>query len=221
MSKSQRKNTPKQAALPPDQRNLLLEQKRIESRQEDAQLIKRALKGEDRAYRRLRLKYHDAIYNLIYRMIHDKEEVEDLTQEAFIKAFTSLSSFNEEYAFSTWIYRIATNNSIDYIRRRRFLTVSIDKPVETKDGEYAFELADTGFEPDEELIAAQRRKLLDDAIRSLPPKYRRVMVMRHVEEKEYQEIAQALRLPLGTIKAHIFRAREMLYRRLRSKMRHY
>ena len=221
MSKSQKKHTPKRTAPPPPQNNPLLEQKRIESREEDAQLIKRALKGEDRAYRRLRLKYHDAIYNLIYRMIHDKEEVEDLTQEAFIKAFTSLSSFNEEYAFSTWIYRIATNNSIDYIRRKRFQTFSIDKPIESKDGDYAFELPDTGFEPDEELMADQRRVLLDDAIRSLPPKYRRVIIMRHVEEKEYQEIAEELKLPLGTVKAHIFRAREMLYRRLRSKMRHY
>ncbi|MEK7748593.1 MAG: sigma-70 family RNA polymerase sigma factor, partial [Bacteroidota bacterium] len=100
-----------QALKPPDQ-------KRIESREEDALLIARALKGDQSSFRRLRQKYHDAIYNLIFRIVRDKQEVEDLTQEAFIKAFTSLPSFNEEYAFSTWLYKIATNNSIDHIRRK-------------------------------------------------------------------------------------------------------
>jgi RNA polymerase sigma factor (sigma-70 family) len=197
------------------------ELKRNESRGEDAALIKRALAGDQKAYKKLRIKYHEAIYNLIYRMIRDKDEVEDLTQEAFIKAFTSLSSFNDEFAFSTWLYKIATNNCIDYIRRKKLQTFSIDKPIESRESDFIYELPDSTYEPDQELIDRQRKKMLEDAISSLPAKYRQVIHLRHVEEKEYQEIAAILKLPLGTVKAHIFRAREMLNKYLRDKLRHY
>ncbi len=193
----------------------------MESRHEDTELIQQALTGNQSAFSRLRQKYHDAIYNLIYRMIREKDEVEDLTQEAFIKAFGSLASFNDEFAFSTWLYKIATNNCIDHIRRKKLQTFSIDKPIESKESDFSFELPDTNDEPDEEMIARQRKILLDDAINSLPPKYRQVIVMRHQEEMEYQEIARILKLPLGTVKAHIFRAREILYKYLRDKMRNY
>ncbi|OGU32383.1 MAG: RNA polymerase subunit sigma-24 [Ignavibacteria bacterium GWA2_55_11] len=198
-----------------------MSERRQESRDEDSILIQKALNGDQRSFRRLRHKYHDAIFNLIARMIRNREEVEDLTQEAFIKAFTSLASFNDEYAFSTWLYKIATNNCIDHIRRKKLLTFSIDKPIESKDSDYTFEVPDSTYEPDKSIIADQRKKILDEAINSLPPKYRQVIILRHTEEKEYQEIARQLKLPLGTVKAHIFRAREMLYKYLRDKMRHY
>lgn len=184
-------------------------------------MIHAALKGDATAYKRLMQKYHDPIYNFIYRMVHDKYQVEDLTQEAFIKAFHSLASFNEEYAFSTWLYKIATNNSIDYIRRRKLQTFSIDKPIEAKDSDYAFELPDETYETDKDMISTQRAALLNEAIKNLPDKYRRVIHLRHVEEKSYEEIAEILRLPIGTVKAHIFRAREMLYKRLKAKIRNY
>ncbi|HTY38465.1 MAG TPA: sigma-70 family RNA polymerase sigma factor [Bacteroidota bacterium] len=218
-----RNRKPSTPAVPPAPREQSgrSEQKRIESREEDALLIRRALGGDQRAYKKLRQKYHEAIYNLIYRMIRDKDEVEDLTQEAFIKAFMSLSSFNDEFAFSTWLYKIATNNCIDYIRRKKLQTFSIDKPIESKESDYTYELPDSTYEPDQDLIERQRKKLLEDAINSLPAKYRHVIHLRHVEEKEYQEIATILKLPLGTIKAHIFRAREMLNKYLRDRLRHY
>ena len=210
-------------SLPPTLKaHELLEKKKQESREEDSALIKRALAGDQRAFRRIRQKYQETISHLILRIVRNKkEEVDDLTQEAFIKAFTSLASFNEEYAFSTWLYKIATNNAIDYIRKRKLLTFSIDKPLESEENDYSFELPDTELVPDQKLIATQRKKMLDDAMNSLPPKYRLVMTMRHVDEKEYQEIAKTLKLPLGTVKAHIFRAREMLYKQLKEKMRHY
>ncbi|HEY6953393.1 MAG TPA: sigma-70 family RNA polymerase sigma factor [Bacteroidota bacterium] len=220
MPKAKRRNTPSPAESA-HKTTEDIDLKRTESREEDAALIKRALKGDQNAFKRLRLKYYDAIYNAVYRMIRDKEEVTDLTQEAFIKAFTSLASFNDEYAFSTWLFKIATNNSIDYIRRKRLQTFSIDKPIESKDSDYTFEIPDTTYEADSELISGQRKKLLDDAIASLPPRYRQVIILRHVDEKEYQEIAEMLKLPLGTVKAHIFRARELLYKKLRDKMRNY
>jgi RNA polymerase sigma-70 factor (ECF subfamily) len=154
-------------------------------------------------------------------MIHDREQVEDLTQEAFIKAFGSLKSFNEEYAFSTWLYKIATNNCIDYIRKRKLQTFSIDKPIEARDSDITFELSDDTYEADRDLISGQRARLLKNAIDALPEKYRKVIQLRHVEEKSYEEIAKQLRLPIGTVKAHIFRARELLFKSLRDRIRHY
>lgn len=166
-------------------------------------------------------KYHDAIFNFIYRMVHDRVQVEDLTQEAFIKAFASLKRFNEEYAFSTWLYKIATNNCIDFIRKKKLQMFSIDKPIEAKDGDYTFELPDETYEPDKGLIADQRAAMLQEAINGLPEKYGTVIRLRHVEERSYEEIAKQLQLPIGTVKAHIFRARELLYKQLRGKIRHY
>jgi RNA polymerase sigma factor (sigma-70 family) len=197
------------------------EQRAAESRAEDSGLIASALSGDNRAYDRLMAKYHDAIFNFIFRMIREREQVEDLTQEAFIKAFGSLKNFNEEFAFSTWLYKIATNNTIDFIRRRKLQMFSIDKPIESRDSEYAFELPDDSYEADKELISDQRSTMLREAIDLLPEKYRRVIHLRHVEEWSYEEIAKELKVPIGTVKAHIFRARELLYKQLRAKIRHY
>lgn len=202
-------------------REEILAQRKLDSRAEDSRHIKAALKGEQTAYRSIMKKYHDQVYNLLYRMVHEKDEVEDLTQEAFIKAFQSLHNFNEEFAFSTWLYKIATNNCIDYIRKKKLATFSIDKPIESKDSEYTFEIPDSTYEPDKTMIARQRSKVLEDAINSLPEKYRMVILMRHTEDKDYQEIADELDLPLGTVKAHIFRAREILYKKLKKKIHQY
>jgi len=196
-------------------------QRKLDSRSEDSTIIAAALNGDDRAYQRLMDKYHDAIFNFIYRMVRDREQVEDLTQEAFIKAFASLKSFNEEYAFSTWLYKIATNNSIDYIRKKKLQMFSIDKPIESRDSDFTFELPDDSYEADRELISDQRAVMLNEAIEQLPEKYRLVIRLRHVEERSYEEIAKMLKLPIGTVKAHIFRARELLYKHLRGKIRHY
>ena len=189
--------------------------RREDSRAEDHEIIQQALRGDDLAFKRLMGKYHDAIFNFIHRMIRNREQVEDLTQEAFIKAFSSLKSFNEEYAFSTWLYKIATNNCIDYIRKRKLQMYSIDKPIEAK------ELPDDTYRADKDIISGQRALLLRSAIEQLPEKYRRVIELRHTEEKSYEEIAKALDLPIGTVKAHIFRARELLYKQLRNRIRNY
>ena len=150
-------------------------------------------------------------------MVRDKQEVADLVQESFIKAFDSLESYSTKYAFSTWLYKIATNHTIDYLRRRRLPTFSIDQPFQTKDGQLEYEVPDTTYRPDKHIVEDQRNRLIQEAIDQLPPKYYRVIVMRHQQEKSYDEIARALDLPLGTVKAHIFRARELLYKYLRDK----
>jgi RNA polymerase sigma factor (sigma-70 family) len=187
------------------------------SSEQDRGLIEKALAGDQSAYQALVDKYRNALYHHIYRMVREKEEVEDLVQESFIKAFSNLESYATTYAFSTWIYKIATNHTIDYLRKKKLSTMSIDKPVKTREGEVQFELPDTTYRPDRHLIEDQRNRLIKEAIDALPPKYHRVIVMRHQEELSYEEIAEQLDLPLGTVKAHIFRAREMLNKFLRDK----
>lgn len=191
------------------------------SKIEDIALIDEALAGSQAAFEKLMNKYYQHIYNLIYKMIFKKEDVEDLTQEAFIKAFNSLENFDRQFAFSTWLYKIATNNSIDYLRKKKLSTFSIDKEIASEDSDFKFEIPDTEYVPDNKIIEEERKKIIDAAIESLPDKYKKVIVLRHKNEMEYEEIAEKLELPLGTVKAHIFRGRELLNKYLKHKIKNY
>ncbi len=191
------------------------------SKVEDYELIDRAIGGDQSAYDKLMKKYYNLVHNLIFRMIYNKEDVEDLAQEAFIKAFNSLDKFDRQFAFSTWLYKIASNNCIDYLRKKKLNTVSIDKEIDSEDEDLRFEIPDVEFKPDRNIIEDERKTLLEEAIASLPEKYRAVILMRHSEEMEYEEIAKKLKLPLGTVKAHIFRGRELLNKYLKDKIIHY
>lgn len=184
----------------------------------DKTLIKKALAGEQRAFTKILNRYRSPIYNLIFKMVHNKEETEDLVQEAFVKAFSSLATFNDDYAFSTWLYKIAINNCIDHFRKKKLKTFSIDNPIDTHNGIIRREFSDTSFLPDHPLLSEEKNKLIEDAIASLPEKYRISIVLRHSEDKSYEEISQILNIPLGTVKARIFRAREMLKKRLKGKL---
>ena len=187
-------------------------------KQNDSELIHKAKNGDAKAYEGLLKKYRNSVYNLVYRMVRDVEEAEDLTQEAFIKAFNSLASFNEEYAFSTWLYKIATNNCIDFFRKRKLQTYSLDKPIQYKDSEIQHEIPDPELNPEKSILARERSRVIQEAIRALPEKYYTAIVLRHNEEKSYEEIAEILNLPLGTVKARIFRAREMLNKELKERL---
>ena len=187
------------------------------SSEQDRAFVAEALQGNEAAYQALMDKYRPALRRHIARIVRDPRDLDDLVQETFIKAFTALSTYSTEYAFSTWLYKIATNHAIDYLRRKKLKTLSLDEPIQTKEGTLERELADTTYFPDRHIVEDQRRMLLQEAINALPEKYRRVIVMRHQQEKSYEEIAEELNLPLGTVKAHIFRARRLLYKYLRSK----
>ena len=187
------------------------------SSEEDRGLVTDALGGDQRAYERLVGKYQEPLRRHVGKMVRDQQQVDDLVQEAFVKAFGNITSYNPDYAFSTWLYRIKTNLNIDYIRKKKLPTRSIDKPVQTRDGELQMELPDTTYRPDRDIVTGQRNAILAEAIENLPPKYHRVIVMRHQQEMTYDEIATALDLPLGTVKAHIFRARALLNKALRDR----
>ncbi|MDZ7719456.1 MAG: sigma-70 family RNA polymerase sigma factor [Balneolaceae bacterium] len=183
---------------------------------EDDKFVKRAIEGDQDAYKELMDKYQKPLYFHVLKMVRNHEQVEDLVQEAFMKAFKNLNSYNTDYAFSTWLYRITTNHTIDYLRKKKLKTTSINDPVKTREGEMEIQISDDA-ETDRSIIRKERKEIIHNAINNLPEKYRRVIEMRHLQELSYQEIADQLDLPLGTVKAHIFRAREMLYRELKDK----
>lgn len=201
----------------PDSENESKREDASQSSLQDEMYVKKALEGDQRAYQQLTEKYRRPLQFHVTKMVKETEQVEDLVQEAFIKAFKNLDSYSTSYAFSTWLYRITTNHTIDYLRKKKLKTTSIDKPIKTREGEMSFELPDEQAETDRGIIRKQRKKIITHAIENLPEKYRQVIEMRHIEELSYQEIAEQLDLPLGTVKAHIFRAREMLYKALKDK----
>lgn len=192
-----------------------------ESSKADDKLVSAAVEGDESAYAKLVEKYRKPLFFHISKLVKDRDHIEDLVQEAFMKAFGNLKSYNTDYAFSTWLYRIATNHSIDYLRKKKLQTLSIDEPIKTKEGEIEIELPDESSQSDRDIIRKQRKKIIRKSIEDLPEKYRQVIEMRHMEEKSYQEISEILDLPLGTVKAHIFRAREMLYKSLKDKRSHF
>ncbi len=181
----------------------------------DEQLIRDALAGDQGAYRELLGRHRQSIYHVIFKIVRSNEEAADLVQETFMKAFGSLASYRFEYRFSTWLYKIAANNAIDHLRKKRIEALSLDRPIQTKDGEVALEIPDWTQNPEEDLYRKRRAVTIGDAIESLPAKYREVIVLRHQQDRSYEEIAEQLRIPVGTVKARIFRARELLKKKLK------
>ena len=181
------------------------------------QLIKQALEGDQKAYEMLLKRYENGIYNMIYQMVKNREETRDLVQETFIKAFRSLESYNDTYAFSTWLYKIAFNNCIDSIRKKKLKTFPLDKPIQLKEGQVHQEIHDDTLSPEKKYIFSESKNIIQNTIESLPEKYRSVILLRHNEERSYEEISEILNIPIGTVKARIFRAREMLKIKLKEK----
>jgi RNA polymerase sigma-70 factor (ECF subfamily) len=186
-----------------------------EKRKEDKRLIELALSGDEKAYESLLNKYRNLVFSIMLKMVRNKQEAEDLTQEAFMKAFSSLATFNDEFAFSTWLMKIASNNCIDFLRKRKLRTYSIHEPVQYKDEKIEIDIPDHDPTPEKTLIQSERNRMIEETIKALPERYRYVIILRHKEEKSYEEIAEIMNLPLGTVKAQIFRAREILNKNLK------
>ncbi|MCX7834406.1 MAG: sigma-70 family RNA polymerase sigma factor [Ignavibacteria bacterium] len=199
----------------------MLNNKKIKSYNEDIALIDEVLKGKKVSFDKLVKKYYNSINNLIRKMIHERDDIEDLIQDTFVRAFNSLHKFNKEFAFSTWIYKIATNICIDYIRKRKLITYTLDKEIKLEDNEIKYEIADDSFIPDRRLIEIQKEKILEKAIDNLPKKYKDIIILRHKYDLNYYEISKKLNIPLGTVKAHLFRARELLNKYLKNKIKNY
>jgi len=184
--------------------------------QYDFLLVEAALKGEEKAFAKLMSRYKDAIYFMLLKMVNNKNDAEDLTIEAFGKAFKNLHQYSPNYAFSTWLFKIATNNCIDFLRKRRGVYVSIENNLENGENEAPIKLRSTEPNPEEKLIRIQKAILMRKIVHRLKPRYRILVELRYFREFSYEEIAKELNLPLGTVKAQLFRAREMLFKMIES-----
>lgn len=180
----------------------------------DEDLVRLTKKGDTRAFGRLMVRYQDKIYRLARRMTETHEDAEDVLQEAFVKAFKKISGFKGESKFSTWLYRITVNLALMRLRRKRLSTVSLDEPVTTDESSLHREIEDVAPDPLKSLLEKESGEVLDKAIADLPPGYRAVFVLRHVESLSTEDTARILRISVPAVKSRLHRARVMLRARL-------
>ena len=185
-----------------------------ERKKRDLVLINRALEtGDPAAYSELMRHYRDRLYFSIYEKIGDKEISKDLTIESLGKAFKKLHLYKPDFAFSTWLFTVTRNHCIDYLRRNKLPTFSIDKMMIDDDGKQTnFDLKSEDLNPEQVLMKKQRIKILRSIVNQLKPKYRDLVRLRYFKEFSYEEISEELQLPLGTVKAQLYRSREQLFK---------
>src|SRR5690349_4721838 len=189
-----------------------------EKAMEDFRLIDKAVGGDDKSYAKLLQRYKRPVYHVILKMVRNVDDAEDLTIEAFAKAFKSLHKFKKDYTFSTWLFRIATNNCIDFIRKKKLETTSISSSFRDDNGDdVGMDIKDINLNPQEEAIKSQKVEIMQVIITKLPPKYQTLVNLRYFRELSYEEIAEELNAPLGTVKAQLHRARELLYDLVKDK----
>ena len=182
--------------------------------QSDQEVVALARAGKEAAYRELLRRYERPVFSLIYRMVRDRSLAEDLAQDTFVKVLNALDSYRPEYRFSSWVFKIANNVAIDQLRRRELTTLSLDGSPDARTRDEveatALQAVDRGETPLSELESRELGTVIEQAIAKLRPEYRSCILLRHVEGRSYEEIAEALDLPLGTVKTYIHRARHEL-----------
>ncbi len=181
---------------------------------DDKELVAQALEGDEMAYAELLERFRRPVFSLIYRMIGDREQSEDLAQESFVKAFNNLDSYNPNYRFSSWLFKIANNHAIDHLRRARLPTVSIHGSPHAANAEREEEtrivLEAPDESPEQEIMALELGSEIEEAIKRLRPEYRTAVILRHIESRPYEEIAEIMDVPIGTVKTFLHRARAEL-----------
>jgi len=177
---------------------------------QDSDLLRRCRSGDERAYRDLVTRYQRQVYSVALRMLRSSEDAEDVTQETFVRVFRSIERYDPTRPFAAWIFTIAARLSIDHLRRRRTRPVPLVRRDPESDEERTLDVEDPGPGPDELTSNLEEERRTRDLIDRLPPHYRIVVIMRHQQDLSYDEIAEALKVPLGTVKARIHRARALL-----------
>jgi RNA polymerase sigma-70 factor (ECF subfamily) len=185
---------------------------------QDYELVRRAVDhGDQKAFADLLEQYREPIHFLLLKMVNNREDAEDLTIETFTKAFQALPNFRPDYAFSTWLFRIATNAGIDFIRKKRLKTTSIDNTFTGESGkEVKISIRSGDMNPEQELITAEKAEMLRAFVDKLKPRYQQLIDLRYYKQLSYEEIAEQTGLPLGTVKAQLFRARDLLFHVMKS-----
>lgn len=177
---------------------------------DDLLLVEEARKGNEKAFASLMNRYRDSIYFLLLKMVNNSSDAEDLTIEAFGKAFRNLDSYTPKFAFSTWLFKIATNNCVDFIRKRQLSPTSYDNIQDNLDI-LTVNIQSDMPDPEESLINHQKIAALKDVVSQLKPRYRKLIELRYYKEYSYEEISSELNLPVGTVKAQLFRAKTLLH----------
>ncbi len=177
---------------------------------EDANLVGRCLGGDEKSFEELLNKYRKTVYSICLRMVRNPTDAEDLAQEAFIRTFSVLDRYNPVYPFSSWLFRITSNLCIDFIRRRKDGIYSLDQPVMGNEGEMSRQVPSGVVKPDRDMETKEMMTALEESIQLLPEHYRIIVILRHQEQLTYEEISDNLGIPLGTVKARIHRARNLI-----------
>lgn len=185
---------------------------------EDLDLVAKAQKGDQHAYSMLLERYRESVYYTMLKMVKNPDDADDLTIEAFGKAFNRIGQYSPNFAFSTWLFKIASNNCIDFIRKKRIKVTSMDSGISTSDGSIMYVEAESQtLDPSEHMMQKQKVKAMREVVSKLKPRYRELIELRYFEELSYEEIANELDLPLGTVKAQLFRARDFLSNMMENK----
>lgn len=177
---------------------------------DDRALVARILEGDRDRFTELVTRYERRVINYVYRITHRYEDAHDLAQEIFVKVFLALDRYDPKYQFSTWLFRIAQNSAIDALRKKSLSEVSLTRPADEESPSKEREFADGGVSPYRAMKNKQLGAAIDKAVEKLPPDYRELIQLRHFAELSYEEIATMKRLPLGTVKNKLFRARNLL-----------
>lgn len=188
-----------------------------EKAKRDLALVREAAgNGDEKAFSELMSLYKDTIFYMLLKMTGNPDDAEDLTIETFGKAFINIKQYNEKYAFSTWLFKIASNNGIDFIRKKKknVLNQEANEDLETSEDKFNFVI--DMINPEERFIRGQKLELVRQVVETLKPRYRKLIALRYFEEYSYEEIAEELDLPMGTVKAQLFRAREFLYQAMKN-----
>ena len=175
----------------------------------DVELVQQAINGNQKAYAELMERYRDAIYYMLLKMVNNASDAEDLAIEAFGKAFKNIRQYTANFAFSTWLFKIASNNAIDFMRKKKLNNVSIDETLRDTDA-VPVNIRSEQPTPEESLISEQKIVMLRSIVAKLKPRYRKLVELRYFYEYTYEEISEEMNLPIGTVKAQLFRARELL-----------
>lgn len=182
-----------------------------EKAKHDLMLVEAAKNGSQAAFGELMERYRESVYFTMFKMVKNTDDADDLTIEAFGKAFNRLDQYSPSFAFSTWLFKIASNNCIDFIRKKRIKVTSMDTGFIRDSGEIIyFDAKSSTQNPEEAIIQSQKVKMMRNLVSKLKPRYRELVELRYFEELSYEEIAETLNLPLGTVKAQLFRARDFL-----------
>jgi RNA polymerase sigma-70 factor (ECF subfamily) len=185
----------------------------------DLVLVQRAKKGEEKAFSELLTRYRDTIFFMLLKKVNNEIDAEDLTIEAFGKAFNNIHQYTPKFAFSTWLFKIANNNCIDFLRKQKNKTYTLESFSNDYDSNSTLEIASTILDPEERIIKNQKAEFLKSIILQLKPRYSTLVKLRYYKEMSYHEIAEELDIPIGTVKAQLFRSRELLHAMLKPKVK--